>query len=189
VATGQVLFLRYAISWGMKVTDLRSLVCVCLFLACKVIEKPIALNAICKAYFRLNREEQMRKNPKLQIPPLSRTMRAKLRDRFISLESDVLCTLNFDVEVDLPYTIINNFKEELARNAKWPTHDIEPFMRAAYSYCNDSFMTTASLIKPAEEIAIACLALAARYYNINLDLPPVDAEVFEMINGLYNVSN
>ena len=62
-------------------------------------------------------------------------------------------------------------------------------MRTAYSFVNDSFMTTACLMKSTEEIAIACLAYTARYYNVNLDLPPVDTEVFEMINGLYNVSN
>lgn len=87
------------------------LAAVCLFLALKSIDRPIALAKVVKTYSDINREIRMRQNGKLVIPPLSRSGMDTLKARFAALEIEILSVLGFDLEVDLPYRYIAGFKD------------------------------------------------------------------------------
>jgi len=110
----------------------------CLFLASKVVERPVSLNNIVKAYSIIDRQVKTAKNPKLIIPPLSPSAIEKLRTQFKAIEFEILCAINFELTVDLPYRVIDEYKNELT---EWSTHNVEAFMRAANNFANDSFLT------------------------------------------------
>lgn len=110
----------------------------CLFLASKTVERPVSLNSIVKAYSILNREVMTAQNSKLIIPPLTPLMIEKIKKQIIALEFDILCAINFELTVELPYRIIDEYKNELQ---DWPAHNVEAFMRVANNFANDSFLT------------------------------------------------
>ena len=84
---------------------------VCLFLALKSMDRPAPLGKVVKTFSDINREIRMRQNSKLVIPPLSQSKMEQLKARFAQLEIEILSVLGFDVEVDLPYRYIAEYKD------------------------------------------------------------------------------
>jgi hypothetical protein len=83
---------------------------VCLFLASKALERPVPILKICRTYHDLTSELRLRQNPKLLIPPIQRTALEQLRFTIASLEIGVLSALNFELDVELPYAHLAQFR-------------------------------------------------------------------------------
>jgi hypothetical protein len=77
----------------------------CLFLASKVEECPVKLKEVVTTYFSLKRAE------------FTEAQHKELHKQILIFERILLCTLNFDLNVTLPYTScmlkIKEFKNQL----------------------------------------------------------------------------
>lgn len=116
-------------------------------------------------------------NPNLQTPPLSNLMLQNLKQTFLGLEFRLLNDLRFEVAVPLPYQYITEFQRKIR---DWDPKAREDYLRVANNFCNDSFRTQVCLIKSAENIAHACLHLAAEYFRLRIDIPHDKETVFRI---------
>ena len=104
-----------------------------------------------------------------------------MKQIFLGLEFRLLNDLKFEVEVPLPYQYITEFQLKIR---DWDYKAREDYLRVANNFCNDSFRTQVSMIKPADNIAHACLHLAAGYFKLSIDIPH-DKETVSRIAELY----
>lgn len=157
---------------------------VCLFLALKSMDRPAPLGKVVKTFSDINREIRMRQNSKLVIPPLSQSKMEQLKARFAQLEIEILSVLGFDVEVDLPYRYIAEYKDAASQGMS--SLQVEALFRVAYNFANDSYFTQACVKKSAQDIACACVFLATQYLGIDISVPKSEDETLAIISNLYN---
>ena len=150
------------------------------FLAGKVAEQPRHLEALCKRYYHLSMAIKAKANPRLQAPPLSKAMLYSLKQHILSAEFQILEELAFEVEVPLPYSSITETCNLLGLESAVS----EKLLRIANNFANDSFRTVVPLCKPPQNLANACLFLAARYLNLEVAIQ-ADQETVQIILQLY----
>mmetsp|Transcript_7614 Transcript_7614/g.14343 ORF Transcript_7614/g.14343 Transcript_7614/m.14343 type:complete len:122 (-) Transcript_7614:5785-6150(-) len=121
----------------------------------------------------------MRRNPRLQVPPLTEGMAQKFAKTLLDYEHSLLEVIQFDVSFELPYSHI----EALVMTA--PVDLRDSLMRVACNFCNDSFMSAVCLTSSPEQVASACVFLAARFLKVDIGLE-ADEHTVATIVTLYN---
>jgi hypothetical protein len=92
---------------------------------------------------------------------------AELLNKFSSIvqeaEVDILCTIGFDINVDLPYSYIEKMKpylEEFVKDAK--------LIKIIYNFVNDSFKLPVILYYSPVKIALSAIYLLGCHFKVNL---------------------
>ena len=152
-----------------------------LFLAGKVCEVPVRADAVCALLSDIEIAHKRKVHPTLQAPPLSESMRSRLRESLFACEYELLESSAFEVHIPLPYTFI-----DLAQ-ARVPKDQRDSFLRVARNFANDSYRTQLCLWKSAESIAEACVFLAKEFLHLQVDTF-ADQETVEKIIELYRTT-
>ena len=156
---------------------------VCLFLASKVCEKHQRLQKFCELFYEFEMEKRKEKQPNLQTPPISEATIHNLKAAFVALEFRLLDEMHFEVVVNLPYNHLAAYQRHVQ---DWDPATRKTFLKIANNFCNDSFRSQVCLVKSAENIAQACLLLAARYLSLSIHIEP-DLETVSIILRLYSI--
>lgn len=156
---------------------------VCLFLASKVCERHQRLQKFCELFYEFEMEKRKEKQPNLQTPPISEATINNLKAAFVALEFRLLDEMHFEVVVSLPYSYLSAYQRHLQ---DWDSATRKTFLKIANNFCNDSFRSQVCLVKSAENIAQACLFLAARYLSLSINIEP-DLETVSKILQLYSI--
>ncbi|ORX54488.1 cyclin-L1 [Hesseltinella vesiculosa] len=164
MATAQVLFQRFYFMASLKDFDIVEIGLGAIFLAAKLEERSLRMTHLVTVYdhvLRLVRHQST-------LPPLDPFSRRTydLRSMTIDAEMHILKQLGFNVQVQLPYSLMINYLRilDLEEDEKIPT--------VAWNYLNDSLRTVAHVAYAPEVIAVAAIWLACRQQGIKL---PTDA--------------
>jgi hypothetical protein len=122
-------------------------------------------------------KNKLKSLPTLQIPPLSFTQLAQLKEAILFNEFLLLDHIGFNVTVKLPYKTITKSVEKLGVESGIKNS----LLRIAYRFANDFYRTTAPIVKTHFQIAEASLFLASQAIKIDLNLMP-DAETLKILN-------
>ncbi|CAG9327662.1 unnamed protein product [Blepharisma stoltei] len=168
IATAQVYFQKFAYKRPYRKFNRHFMAAVCLILASKANEESKRFEEICKIYMTvMNEHKGLRTQPEVPSSVIE-----KLRKQFVECEYQLLMEIDFQFIVSMPYHHISQFCRTL--------RDFEPqirdtFLKVAYNFANDSFLTQVPLIRDANSIAYACIYLASKYIEIdvNVDADPV----------------
>mmetsp|Transcript_22458 Transcript_22458/g.22169 ORF Transcript_22458/g.22169 Transcript_22458/m.22169 type:complete len:235 (+) Transcript_22458:28-732(+) len=180
VATAQTYFHTFTINNSHLKYDNLLIAGACLFLSSKVLEQTRHIDILCRKFYDERSEIRMTLNPRLQVPPLSDSMLAGLKQNILQCEFAVLEALCFNVEISLPYSFISSFVSNLELNV----YQKQDLLKIASNFANDSFRVPIFLQKSAENVAAACLFLASRYLSLGLEIA-ADQETVEAILEIY----
>ena len=125
----------------------------CVFLVSKVLYMPISLEKAVEAFFSI---EKRLNNKQLMRATLSKEREAHYREIIETMESNVLYSLGFDLDLDLPYNIIRTFCEKYADFASR-----DSLYQIAFKFCNDSFKLPLCLFFHPKILAAAFIQMAA----------------------------
>lgn len=124
----------------------------CVFLAAKVLYTPFSLSKAAMAFFDIEK----RRNPSQLARAQFSFEREQIYKRTIEdAEFQVLETLSFDLEYELPYIHINGFCEKFLSVATK-----QSILENAIKFCNDSFKLPLVLLFHPKIIAAACIKMA-----------------------------
>ncbi|XP_031559757.1 cyclin-K-like [Actinia tenebrosa] len=152
MATGAVYFHRFYMIQSFKNFSRWVTGAACLFLAGKVEETPKKCRDIIKTAKTLLTEQQFEsfgEDPKEEVMVYERVL---------------LQTIKFDLQVDHPYSCLLKFGKAL----KGDREKLNKLVQMAWTFINDSLSTTLCLRYKPETIAVAMLALAAKFNNYDL---------------------
>lgn len=153
----------------------------CLFLSCKINEQIRSLATLTQAYFDIERAKRLRKTPQTVLPTVTDLMRSKLSEDIVTLESQVLRLIDFNfAQLEAPYPRLKT----LIRSLQLEPNTANALHTVAWNFANDSFRCQACLVFPMEEIAAACVSLAAAYMGLRVEVE-VQAECVEMLIRVY----
>lgn len=149
IATGAVYFHRFYMFHTFQAFPRYVTACCCLFLAGKVEETPkkcrdiiaMARGMVDDATFQAFSEDAR-----------------KAKEEVMTLESILLQTIKFDLEVDHPY----NFLVSYAKSLKGEKLKLQKMVQMAWNFVNDSLSTTVCLQWEPEIIAVALIHLASK---------------------------
>lgn len=149
VATGAVYFHRFYMFHTFQEFPRYVTACCCLFLAGKVEETPkkcrdiitTARSMVADAAFQAFSEDAR-----------------KAKEEVMTLESILLQTIKFDLEVHHPY----NFLTSYVKSLKGDKVRIQKMLQMAWTFVNDSLSTTVCLQWEPEIIAVALIHLASK---------------------------
>jgi len=144
------------------------LAAVCFFIACKSEDLPCELNSLVKVFHEL---KQKLSDELLDL------IEQKLKDtkeNILKLELALLQEINFDLEIELPYKYIEQYKKIFEKlenpftsfTIGTKADKIAEIIKYAILYCHDSFMTPISLYFHPLIIACCCLKLALEYAKV-----------------------
>lgn len=128
-----------------------------IFLSCKATNRLISINSI----LTIVNEIFTKKN----FPPFDINY---IKERICSFEQDILISLDFDLNVDLPYKFlkqIKNFFEE--ENIQLNTKKL---IELCCYYINDSFTLPLALFYYPDAIAISCASLLSHKFKFELNI-------------------
>lgn len=154
IATGAVYFHRFYMFHTFQEFPRYVTACCCLFLAGKVEETPKKCRDIIVA------ARSMLKDTKFQA--FSEDVR-KAKEEVMTLESILLQTIKFDLEVEHPYTFLVTY----AKCLKGEKAKIQKMVQMAWNFVNDSLSTTVCLQWEPEIIAVALIHLASKLSKFN----------------------
>lgn len=149
IATGAVYFHRFYMFHKFQEFPRYVTACCCLFLAGKVEETPKKCRDI------ITTARQILPDPKFQT--FSEDLR-KAKEEVMTLESILLQTIKFDLEVEHPY----NFLVSYAKCLKGDKAKLQRIVQMAWNFVNDSLSTTVCLQWEPEIIAVALIHLAIK---------------------------
>lgn len=149
IATGAVYFHRFYMFHTFQEFPRYVTACCCLFLAGKVEETPKKCRDIIATARSIVEE------PSFQA--FSEDAR-KAKEEVMTLESILLQTIKFDLEVDHPY----NFLVSYAKSLKGDKLKVQKMVQMAWNFVNDSLSTTVCLQWEPEIIAVALIHLASK---------------------------
>lgn len=149
IATGAVYFHRFYMFHTFQEFPRYVTACCCLFLAGKVEETPKKCRDIIAT------ARTMVEDPSFQA--FSEDAR-KAKEEVMTLESILLQTIKFDLEVDHPY----NFLVSYAKALKGDKTKLQKMVQMAWNFVNDSLSTTVCLQWEPEIIAVALIYLASK---------------------------
>lgn len=149
IATGAVYFHRFYMFHSFQEFPRYETACCCLFLAGKVEETPKKCSDI------ITTARSMLPDAKFQA--FSDDIR-RAKSEVMTLESILLQTIKFDLEVDHPY----NFLLQYAKCLKGDKAKLQKMVQMAWNFVNDSLSTTVCLQWEPEVIAIALIHLASK---------------------------
>lgn len=146
MATGVVYFHRFYMCHSFKQFPRFMTACSCLFLAGKVEETPKKCKDIIKTarpFLTETQFSQFGEDPKEEV---------------LTLERILLQTINFDLQVDHPYSYLIKY----AKSIKGDKDKLQKVVQMAWTFINDSLCTTLCLQWEPEIIAIALFFLAGK---------------------------
>lgn len=152
MATGAVYFQRFYMVQSFKNFPRWVTSAACLFLAGKVEETPKKCRDIIKTAKGLLTEVQFEvfgEDPKEEVMMYERVL---------------LQTIKFDLQIEHPYPSLLKFGKAL----KGDRAKINKLVQMAWTFSNDSLSTTLCLRQKPEVIAVAMIALAAKFNNHDL---------------------
>lgn len=128
-----------------------------IFLSCKVTNRLISLNSI----LTIVKEIWLKKD----FSPFDIDA---IRERICIFEQDVLISLDFDLDVDLPYKFLKTIKsifdeEKIQLNTK-------KLVELCCYYINDSFTLPLSLFYYPDTIAISCASLLSHKFKFEFNI-------------------
>ena len=153
IATGALYFHRFYMFHSFKQFSQYITACGCIFLATKVHETPEELtNVIKTAHSLLNAHEfsSFQDDPRKEV---------------IELELNLLQTLQFDLDVQLPYNYLINFSDCFTA----PANQVQQILQIAWGFVNNSLFTTLVLQWEPEILAIAFLYLAGKLSELEIE--------------------
>lgn len=149
IATGAIYFHRFYMFHTFQEFPRYVTACCCLFLAGKVEETPKKCRDIIAT------ARSILPDPKFQA--FSEDLR-KAKEEVMTLESILLQTIKFDLEVEHPY----NFLVSYAKSLKGDKAKLQKMVQMAWNFVNDSLSTTVCLQWEPEIIAVALIHLASK---------------------------
>lgn len=149
IATGAVYFHRFYMFHTFQEFPRYVTACCCLFLAGKVEETPKK----CRDIIATARSIL----PDAKFQAFSDDLR-KAKEEVMTLESILLQTIKFDLEVEHPY----NFLVSYAKCLKGDKSKLQKMVQMAWNFVNDSLSTTVCLQWEPEIIAVALIHLASK---------------------------
>lgn len=149
IATGAVYFHRFYMFHSFKEFPRYVTACCCLFLAGKVEETPKKCRDI------ISTARGMLSDLKFQT--FSDDLR-KAKEEVMTLESILLQTIKFDLQVEHPY----GFLVKYAKCLKGDQLKLQKMVQMAWNFVNDSLSTTVCLQWEPEIIAVALIFLACK---------------------------
>ncbi|XP_055322603.1 cyclin-K-like [Sitodiplosis mosellana] len=149
IATGAIYFHRFYMFHTFQEFPRYVTACCCLFLAGKVEETPKKCRDI------ITTARSILPDPKFQA--FSEDLR-KAKEEVMTLESILLQTIKFDLEVEHPY----NFLVSYAKSLKGDKSKLQKMVQMAWNFVNDSLSTTVCLQWEPEIIAVALIHLASK---------------------------
>lgn len=149
IATGAIYFHRFYMFHTFQEFPRYVTACCCLFLAGKVEETPKKCRDI------ITTARSMLPDPKFQT--FSDDLR-KAKEEVMTLESILLQTIKFDLEVEHPY----NFLVSYAKCLRGDKSKLQKMVQMAWNFVNDSLSTTVCLQWEPEIIAVAMIHLASK---------------------------
>jgi hypothetical protein len=99
-----------------------------LFLAAKAADTPVQLHVVTRKCYGLSGLHKVRRNPRLQIPPLTEGMAQKFACTLLDYEFSLLEVVQFDLTFESPYPYI----EALVRSASVDIQD--SLLRIAFNF-------------------------------------------------------
>ncbi|KAI9302679.1 cyclin-like protein [Cunninghamella echinulata] len=160
MGTAQVLFQRFFFMASLKDFDIVEIGLGALFLATKVEESTVRLTHLITVYDHLIRRTQKQST----MPPLDPfSQRAyDLKSMTITAEMQILKRLGFNVQVQLPYSLMINYLRILG------LEDDKTIPTLAWNYLNDSLRTIVHVVYPPQVIAVASIWISCRDQQIKL---------------------
>lgn len=186
VCTAQLLVhrvtsIQFTLTHSFRSVDRLRIAAASLFLSCKINEQIRSLAALSQAYFDIERAKRLQKNPHADLPPVSDQIRSKLTDDIVSLESQILLLIDFNVgQLETPYARLKT----LIRSLQLEPNTANTLHTVAWNFASDSFRTQACLLFSMDEVAAACVSLAAAYMGVRVQVG-VRAECLEMLIRVY----
>ncbi|XP_074598864.1 cyclin K [Brevipalpus obovatus] len=152
MATGVVYFHRFFMCHSFKQFPRFPTACCCLFLAGKVEETPKKCKDVIKTarqFLTTNQFATFAEDPKEEV---------------LTLERILLQTINFDLQIDHPYTYLLKY----AKCMKVDKTKLQKVVQMAWTFINDSLCTTICLQWEPEIIAIALFFLSGKLSKFNI---------------------
>ncbi|KAI8343468.1 cyclin-like protein [Chlamydoabsidia padenii] len=164
MATAQVLFQRFFFMASLSEFNIVEIGLGALFLASKVEESVVRLTHLVTVYDHLIRKAQQTST----MPPLDAfSQRAfDLKTMTINAEMHLLKQLGFNVQVQLPYSLMINYLRILG------LEDHESVPGRAWNYVNDSLRTIVHVAYSPQVTAVASIWLSCRDEQIKLPIDP-----------------
>lgn len=150
IATGAVYFHRFYMFHTFQEFPRYVTACCCLFLAGKVEETPKKCRDIISIARTILSSD-------VKFQTFSEDLR-KAKEEVMTLESILLQTIKFDLEVEHPY----NFLLSYAKCLKGDKVKLQKMVQMAWNFVNDSLSTTVCLQWEPEIIAVALIHLASK---------------------------
>ena len=125
----------------------------CLFIATKVTNRLTRINDFCKIVSNIISEKA----------PNSTPHKDTIKQNIINCEHIIITSIGFDVEVDLPYQFLYKVNSYFEKNLQL---NVNKVMKACCYYLNDSFVLPLCLYYVPDVIAIACVVVMCRKYEI-----------------------
>ena len=165
LSTAMIYFHKYFLSNESLINELniedKLLLCSSLiFLSCKAINRLISINSILAIVneILINKNKNKKNYADLEF----------LKEKIFTYEQDILCSLDFDLNVDLPYKMLPKLKqffegEKIQLNTK-------KLVELCCYYMNDTFILPLSLYYLPDAIAISCVSLLSHKFKFNIDI-------------------
>lgn len=175
IAKAIFIFHQYSKLRSFKRFDYLRYAVTCIFITSKFEDTPLKLEAIAQMYLTMNLIYQKKRavfsietkgldaaellvdGPKKDMKYDKTTMQF-LKDKFISIESDILFEIGFDLDIDLPYSYFKRVRREKSEFD-------ERFLDAARLIINRSWLTTFCLYFEPKLIVLGALNLAQSMKN------------------------
>uniref|UniRef100_A0A183CIB6 Cyclin N-terminal domain-containing protein n=1 Tax=Globodera pallida TaxID=36090 RepID=A0A183CIB6_GLOPA len=136
---------RFFVVHSFRMFDPRDVAAACLFLSGKGEECPRKLEHIVEAWFKL-------KYKKVEVqPPFTETIRRDGAELIVYLESVLLQTIGFDLQVELPHPLV-------LKHMNCYTNDNQAMSRCAYWFTSEMIRLTTFPVRHSMQ-AIACLSI------------------------------
>ena len=177
----KVTLRQFTYTHSFRRVDKLRVAAACLFLSCKINEQIRTLSAFSQAYFDIERGKRLKKNPEVELPPVTDLMRLKLTDDIINLESQLLRVIDFNVGLlEVPYQRL----KVIIRSLELDPNTANYMQTVAWNFATDSFRSQACLVYPMDEVAAVCVKLAAEYMDVQVHIE-VQAGCLEMLIRQY----
>lgn len=179
--TSIIYYNKYILNNDISYTDLSQfdieIICSsCIFLAFKAINKPISLDFL---YSKINsRLSELNKTKKFKKEDIS--------DKIKQKEFDILCSIQFNADIDTPYNFLHVFRSYLQKVQKDNNNYISITINKLNDYIKNSMLFPLHLYYTSSEIALGCILLVKKVTKdnfINLD------ELIKLTNFEIDIDN
>ena len=139
-----------------------------IFLSSKLNNTLFYINTICKVIEGIINQKNKQKNKKEIINENIRNLNLKnIKDKICEFEELLLISINFDLNVDLPYNFLKKIRNSL--QVKNINNSSKIFEILCF-HINDSYIFPVCLFFDPVTITLACIKIMKQNFNINLNI-------------------